>query len=222
MLCQFKMAINKFPQNSKKTTQKQTRSEFLLRPLQGVGQDRSAPKRARAASPQPLTLRNGTVNSPLDKNSDRVQKNSIGRHTIMIGARVPKPIAQEVDRIAKETGKTRSQATAILLEEAVHQKLHLNHAVMLAPLVREMVTRSFQPLLPLILNVAYDISQARHITGIALSKMTRPEEMETIREKTAKKARETVLHHRPELAELIELTKTSIDEALAQVKELRC
>jgi len=210
MLCQFIMAANKFPQIQKKTTQKQTGSEFLLRPLQGVGQDRSAPKRARAGSAQPLRVRNGILKDRMDKNSDRLQKQPITGPKVLVAGFVPKPIAQEIDRITKESGKTRSQTIATLLEEAVHQKLHIRHAVMLAPLIREAVVRSFQPLLPLLFSIAYDTHQTRSLAGISLAKSTRPEEMDDIRVRTAKKARDTILHQRSQIAELAELVKASL------------
>jgi hypothetical protein len=210
MLCQLSMADTNFPQYTKKTSQNQTRSEFLLRPLYGVRQDRSAPQRERAGSAQPYTVGKATVYTPLDKNSDRVKKQPTRAKSVPITARIEKPVKLEIDRIAKESGKTRSQTIATLLDEAVHRKLHLNHAVMLAPLIREAVIRAFQPLLPLLLSIAYDASQTRYLTGNLLAKQVRPEELDSIREKTAKKAKHTILHKCPHIAGLVELVKASL------------
>lgn len=213
------MANTNFPQYKKKTSQNQTRSEFLGRPLDGVRQDRSAPKRARAASGQPYTQRRGSVYTPLDKKSDRVKKHTTTGPTVPLTARIEKPVTLEIARIAKEMGKTRSQVVNLLLREAVHQRLHINHATMLAPLIRQAVVRAFQPFLPLLISTAYDVHQTRTLTGNVLAKTVRTkEEMDNIREFSAKTARDNILHRRPQIAELLELVKTSLP-ALFELEE---
>ena len=201
------MADNKKPQNNAKRLQNQTRSEFLLRPLQGVRQDRSAPLRERAGSTQPYTLRKGSVYTPLGKNSDRVQNSATTGPSVIITARIAKPISEEIDHFVKESGITRSHMVAILLNEAVHQKLHMRHATMLSPLVRKAVAKGLQGILPLLIATAYDVHQTRSISGIALAKAVRPEEMEDIRERTAKLAKKAVLHKRAHIDELYEVAQ---------------
>src|SRR5690242_4328338 len=136
-------------QNKKKTTINQQRSEFITRLLDGVGQDSNAPSRVSAASAQPLTAGAGGVTPPPGTNSDRVPNYSTRGRTVLAAGWVPKPISWEIDRIAKESGLTRSRTIATLLEEAVHQRLHTLHAVMLSPLVRKSVVKGIKGLLPL-------------------------------------------------------------------------
>ena len=199
------MADKKDPQNNAKRLQRLTRSEFEERPLYGVWQDSNAHPRVRAALPQALTLRKGSVTRALNINSDRVQKHSTKRRTILAAGWVEKPVSWEIDRIARESGQTRSHTIATLLKEAVHQQLHIQHAVMLSPLVRKAVQRAIQGLLPLLISIAYDANQTRHLTGNVLAKSANPEEMERIRERTAKKARESILHQRPQIEELVDI-----------------
>jgi hypothetical protein len=201
------MADKKDPQNNAKRLQKLTRSEFRERPLYGVWQDSNAHPRVRAASPQALTLHKGSVTRALNINSDRSKKHSTNRRTLIAAGWVEKPISQEIDRIATESGLTRSRTIATLLNEAVHQRLHIHHAVMLSPLVRKAVLKAIQGLLPFLISIAYDANQTRNLTGNLLAHTVRPEEMERIREKTAKKARESILHQRPQLEELVEAAK---------------
>jgi hypothetical protein len=201
------MADTNFPQYKKKTAQNRTQSEFLLRPLQGVGQDSNAHSRVRPASAQALTHRTGSVTRGVGINSDRLQKHSTNRKTVIAAGWVHKPVSVEIDRIAKESGLTRSRTIATLLEEAVHQRLHIQHAVMLSPLVRKAVIKAFQPLMPFLISIAYDSNQTRALTGNVLANTTRPEEMERIRERTAKKARESILHQRPQITELVQITR---------------
>jgi hypothetical protein len=201
------MADTKNPQTLTDRLQNQTRSEFRVRPYNGVRQDSNAHSRVRIASPQPLTLRKGSVTRAVDKNSDRVQKHSTSRRTIIAAGWVDKPVSWEIDRIAKESGQTRSRTIATLLEEAVHQKLHIHHAIMLSPLVRKAVLKAIQGLLPFLISIAYDANQTRNLTGNLLARTVRPEEMDRVREKTAKKAKESILHQRPQLEELVEAAK---------------
>ena len=152
--------------------------------------------------PQALTLRKGSVTRALNINSDRVKKHSTSRRTLIAAGWVEKPISQEIDRIATESGLTRSHTIATLLKEAVNQHLHVHHAVMLSPLVRKSVLKAIQGLLPFLISIAYDANQTRNLTGNLLARTLRPEEMEQIRERTAKKARESILHQRPQIEEL--------------------
>jgi hypothetical protein len=141
----------------------------------------------------------------MDKNSDRAKKHSTNRSTVQAIGWVERPVSWEIDRIARESGQTRSHTIATLLKEAVHQQLHIQHAVMLSPLVRKAVQRAIQGLLPLLISIAYDANQTRHLTGNVLAKSANPEEMERIRERTAKKARESILHQRPQIEELVDI-----------------
>jgi hypothetical protein len=141
----------------------------------------------------------------VDINSDRVKKHSTKRQTVQAIGWVKRPISDEIDRIAAHSDLKRSRTIATLLEEAVHQRLHIQHAVMLSPLVRKAVLRAIQGLLPLLIQIAYDTNQTRNLTGNVLAKNVRPEELERIRDLTAKKARESILHQRPQIEELVEV-----------------
>jgi hypothetical protein len=201
------MPLTGNPQSLKERLQNQTRSEFILRPQNGVGQDRSAPLRERTASPQASPVDIAPRARRVDINSDRVKKRSTKRQTVQAIGWVKRPISDEIDRIAAHSGLKRSRTIATLLEEAVHQRLHIQHAVMLSPLVRKAVLKAIQGLLPFLISIAYDANQTRNLTGNLLARSLRAEEMDRVREKTAKKARESILHQRPQLEELVEASK---------------
>jgi hypothetical protein len=120
---------------------------------------------------------------------------------------VERPVSWEINRLAKESGQTRSHTIATLLKEAVNQRLHVHHAVMLSPLVRKAVLKAIQGLLPFLISIAYDANQTRNLTGNLLGRTLRPEEMDRIRERTAKKAKHSILHHRPQIEELVDDAK---------------
>src|ERR1700731_905394 len=141
------MANTTSPQLEENRLQKKERSGFILRPLQGVRQDRNARLRVRIASAQAYRAEKGTRSRPLNINSDRSKKHSTKRQTVPAMGWVERPVSSEIDRIAKEWGQTRSHTIATLLKEAVNQRLHVHHAVMLSPLVRKSVLKAIQGLL---------------------------------------------------------------------------
>ena len=67
------------------------------------------------------------------------------------------------------------------------------------------MVKAVQGILPLLIAIAYDSHQTRSLAGIALAKSIRPEEMEDIRERTAKLAKKSILHQRPQIAELVDI-----------------
>jgi hypothetical protein len=78
---------------------------------------------------------------------------------------------------------------------------------MLSPLVRKSVVKGIQGLLPLLIAIAYDTHQTRTIAGVTLAKQVSAEEMDDVRARSAKQARKSVLHQRPQIAELVEIAK---------------
>jgi hypothetical protein len=144
---------------------------------------------------------------PLDINSDRPQKHTNPGPSVQAVGWIKRPISDEIDRIAKHFGQSRSRTIATLLEEAVHQRLHVQHAVMLSPLVRKAVLKPIQSLLPFLISIAYYAHQTRHVAGNILAKHVSPEELNRIRELTAKQARKSILHQRPQIEELVEIAK---------------
>src|SRR5919205_3986638 len=201
------MALTGNPQKKTDRQQKQPRSEFHLRPIFGVRQDRSGSPRDRTASSQAYRFTDAARADRLDKNSDRVQKQDATRPTVPATGWVERPVSWEIDRIAEESGQTRSHTIATLLKEAVHQRLHIQHAVMLSPLVRKSVVKGMKGLLPLLIAIAYDTHQTRTIAGVTLAKQVSAEEMDDIRERSADKARKSILHQRPQITELVETAR---------------
>ena len=120
------MADILFPQNNEENKTgktKRTRSEFLRKPHGDVLQDRSASKRARAASMQASPLENPTRSRQVSKNSDRVKKHSTTRKTVQAIAWVSRPISMLIDAKAVEWHTTRSQAIVKLIELGLQNNL---------------------------------------------------------------------------------------------------
>jgi hypothetical protein len=89
---------------------------------------------------------------------------------------------------------------------------------MLSPLVRKAVLKAVQGLLPFLISIAYDANQTRTLTGISLAKNSRPEEMEQIRQRSADKARKSILHQRPQIEELANVARELFAELESEGK----
>ncbi len=63
------------------------------------------------------------------------------RQTVQVAAWVKPAIKGELQRIAEQEGLSLSQTCATLLEEAIRQKLHIQHAVLLQPIIETTIRK---------------------------------------------------------------------------------
>ena len=128
-----------------------------------------------------------------------------------------KPISAELDRIAREEGVTRSRVIATLLEEAVHQRLHVQHAVLLQPIIEQAIAKQLQKdrarFAALLVRIAFDANTTRHLVGNILGRQdgVTPEALDRIRDWCTRKAKDSITSRSPQIEELI----TAVDEWLA-------
>src|SRR5689334_22458650 len=120
-----------YPQECKNGLQYQDRSECKRRSLRDVRQDNIAPMRDRIGTSQPYRADQVMRSHPLSINSDRSQKKSTSRRTLPATGWVDRPIGEEIDRIAKREGLTRSRTIRNLLHWVVNQELHQQTAALI-------------------------------------------------------------------------------------------
>jgi len=203
------MANNKDPHLEEKETPIQKRSEFLGRSLRDVRRDNIAPQSGRAASPQPLRRDQPARTRRMSKNSDRSKKRSTNRQTEPAVGWVLKPISQDINRIAECDGLTRSKTIATLLTEAVRQRLHTQHAVLLTAVVEQAIAKQMAKersrFAALLVRIAFDVNQDRTISTNILARqpgMT-PKKLTTILDASYKKAKIDITRRSPQIEELI-------------------
>jgi hypothetical protein len=123
-----------------------------------------------------------------------------------------KPISAEINRIAKHHGLTRSRTIATLVTEAVHQKLHIQHAVLLKPTITQAIAeerrRDRGRFAGLLAWIATEAGQTRYLVTNVLARIGRKEEitaetLNTIVDKSKRKARANIISRDPEMEELI-------------------
>jgi hypothetical protein len=143
-----------------------------------------------------------------------LQKNkSKKRKTSPITSHVKIQTREEVERIARTQGLSISKVTAAFIEEGIRQKLHIQHAVLLQPIIetaihKEMV-RNNNRLALLLVRVAFDTGQVRTIVKNILQRQ--PDEPQMTAEKlnklldhSSERARYNITHKTPQLAAVIE------------------
>ena len=204
------MAYTTIPHLREKEKQIKERSEFLGRSIGDVRQDNIAPSRARTASPQPLRREQPARTHPASKNSDRSKKRSTKRKTEPAVGWVRRPISQDINRIAQCDGLTRSKTIATLLTEAVKQRLHTQHAVLLTAIVEQAIAKQMATerarIAALLVRIAFDANQTRTLATNILGRQPRmnPERLTTILDASFRKAKMDIIRRSPQIKKLIE------------------
>jgi len=120
------MADILFPQNyeeNKDNKTKRTRSEFLRNPHGDVVQDKYGLKSVRFASAHAQPDTKSTRTDQLDKNSDRVKKQTIKGQRVHKAIWVSRPIGMMIDQQAAIWGVTPSRAGERLITLGLQQNL---------------------------------------------------------------------------------------------------
>src|SRR4051794_17706341 len=106
------MAIKVSPQLEEERPQSNGRSDFKRRSLYSVRQDNNAPGRVSVASLQAYPVKEVARKRQLTTKSDRSKKHSTNRQAEPITSWLEKPISDEVNRMSKHYGFTRSHQGA--------------------------------------------------------------------------------------------------------------
>ena len=106
-----------------------------------------------------------------------------------------------------------SAAGAAFLREAVRQKLHVQHAVLLQPIIEQAIRRQMGTLSTrlawLLVRVAFDAGQTRSLVTNILGRQAgvSPEVLKTILAGSGKSAKANITRRTPQMAELIEVVE---------------
>jgi hypothetical protein len=180
------------------------------RPLGGVGQDKGAAERVRRDSGQPVPRPAGGRTRPVVSSVARSQKPSRKRRLERVTIWVEREVRAEVDRIARQEGLSVSATGAAFLREAVRQKLHVQHAVLLQPIIEQAIRRQMGALSTrlawLLVRVAFDAGQTRSLVTNILGRQAgvSPEVLKTILAGSGRSAKANITRRTPQMAELIE------------------
>jgi len=143
------------------------------------------------------------------QNNPRARKHSSNRQTVQVTVWMKPELKAELKRLADAEGLSVSKSGAALLEEAVRQKLHIQHAVLLQPIIEQAITRRMAAistrLSSLMVRGVLDIGQVRRLVINMLARqpgMTQ-QALEEILDGSQEGSRKQITHMTPQLASLI-------------------
>jgi RecB family endonuclease NucS len=131
------------------------------------------------------------------------------RKTVVVSLWVKPEIKAEIKRLAEKEGLSVSKYAGSLLEEGLHQKLHIQHAVLLQPLIEQAISRRMAAistrLSSLLVRGVLDTGQVRRLVVNLLARqpgMTQ-QTLEEIIDGSQEGSRKQITHMTPQLASLI-------------------
>ena len=157
-------------------------------------------------APRPAGERARQPGSSVARSQKPSRKRRLDRVTIW----VEREVKAEVDRIARQEGLSVSATGAAFLREAVRQKLHVQHAVLLQPIIEQAIRRQMGALSTrlawLLVRVAFDAGQTRSLVTNILGRQAgvSPDVLKTILAGSGRSAKANITRRTPQMAELIE------------------
>ncbi len=204
------MANNEQPQSSQDSLPRRSYTANAQQPQGGVRQDKGVLTNARTASRQPAPQKEYMRAHETNSNNPRSQNRPAPkRKTVHLTLWVKPVVKAELKRIAESEGLSVSSAGGTFLEEAIRQKLHVQHAVLLQPIIEQAIRRQMRTISTrlawLLVRVAYDGGQTRQLVTNILSRqpgMT-PGVLNQILDSSNNAAKRNVLRRTPQIATLI-------------------
>jgi len=179
-----------------------------------VRQDNPAPHRIRTASPQPVVRKNIARTHQTNTTPPRSKKHSKKRRTVQISGWGRPQLKTELQRIADQEGLSLSQTVIAGLEEWVRQQLHVQHTVLIQPIIETTLRRYFSRMTFYLARIAFDIGV---IKGLMIWLCRREagaskEQVDSIIHQSRERARKSMTRVTPELKSLLEELKTILQE----------
>src|SRR5512135_714779 len=176
----------------------------------GVRQDKGAPGTSRIDLLQPAPRGREARAHLLDTKISRTQKHSTKRQTVHVTLWMKPEYKAELQRMAGLEGLNVSSFAGTLLEEAVRQKLHIKHTVLLQPIIEQAIAREMRTISTrlawLLVRVAFDAGQTRSIVTNILGRQpgVTPDILNTILDGSGKTAKANITRRTPQIIDLIE------------------
>lgn len=191
----------------------QHQSELLTleRPLRGVGQDKGAHSRARAASRQPAPHHFVMRSQKSNNNTPRSQnKPSTKRKTVHLTLWVKPIVKAELTRIAAQEGLSVSATGGAFLEKAMQTNLDMQYGALLQPIIESAISKQMRGISTrlawLLVRVAFDAGQTRSLVTNILGRQrgVTPKLLNDILDASSKTAKGNITRRTPQIIELIE------------------
>ncbi len=133
-----------------------------------------------------------------------------------------KPVVKaELERLAGMDGLSISKTGAFLLEEAIHQKLHIQHALLMQPIIEQTVRKELRSfgnrLVFFLIRIAFSTEQARILITNVLDRILKregvsPDNFISLLDQSNRMARRNIIRNTPQLRSLITEWEDSFSE----------
>jgi len=144
----------------------------------------------------------------MNTNTTRSQKRIKKRKTVSMTLWVRPQLKAEIQRIAAKEGISLSQTGSAALEEWVRQQLHIQHAVLLQPIIetaiRKEISRNIARLVLIQARNAYEVGWTRRLASNILkySPGMTEEKLNTILDRSSSDARKHIFRKTPQIDEV--------------------
>ncbi len=188
------------------------------RQLRRVGQDKSASLRDRAKLLQPASRQKSARSRKTSTLPARTKNRSNKRQTVPLTLWVHPLERAELERLANAEGLSVSLTARTLLKEAIRQKLHTQHAVLLQPIIQEAIRKEMRGqtsrLALLLVRVAFNAALTRRLVVNILGRQPKvtDELLNEIFDKAAASAKKDILRRSPSLAPVIDELERLLQE----------
>ncbi len=182
----------------------------LVTTVRGVWQDNPAPNPAPSATPQPAPPQKVTRTVPKEGDTNSPQhRNTRQRKDVQLNLWVRPGVKAELQRVASREGLSISSAGEALLEKALQQDMHTQHAALLDPIIEKAIgkhMRSYSSRIAILLvRSLFASEQTRSIVTNILSRqptVTQPILTEILNGSSSA-AKRNITHVTPQLATLL-------------------
>ncbi len=130
-------------------------------------------------------------------------------------------VKAELERLAGMDGLSISKTGAVLLEEAIHQKLHIQHALLMQPIIEQTVRKELRSfgnrLVFFLIRIAFSTEQARILITNVLDRILKregvnPDTFISLLDQSNRMARRNIIRNTPQLRSLITEWEDSFSE----------
>ena len=190
-----------------------------------VWQDNPAPPRARTATPQPASPSQAQRSRQLQTKHPRTStRPTRKRKTVQLVVWVKPVVKAELQRLAEAEGLSVSATGAALLENALQDNLHTQHAVLLDPIIEKAIGKHMRAysnrLAVLLVRSLFTAEQTRSFVYNLLVRhpgMT-DEHLTKIKTGASTSARANITRITPQLQTLIEAVQQWLENVEQEVK----
>jgi hypothetical protein len=155
----------------------------------------------------------------MNSNTTRSKKRSVPRRkTVHLTLWVKPVVKAELKRVAETEGLSVSSTGSAFLEEAIRQNLHVQHAVLLQPIIEQAIRKQMRTISTrlawLLVRVAFDSGQTRQLVTNILRRQpgVTPAILNQILDSSQQAAKRNVLRWTPQIATLIAEVEKWLDD----------